>query len=88
MKIHVKHILVNHRHEAEDLTRRLEKGDSFEELARKYSTCPSSAEGGDLGPVDSNRLDSDFVEAAQELKSGQVSKAVRTRFGYHLIYRM
>lgn len=87
MKLHVAHILVDHRYELEDLLKRLQAGSSFEDLARKHSKCPSSARGGDLGPVDSRRLDPDFAEAAESLKAGEISKAVRTRFGYHLIQR-
>lgn len=84
----IKHILVHNKYEAEDLLRFIHEGKSFEELATKYSTCPSAPQGGDLGEVQSRRLDPDFLEAAEILKSGQISKVpVRTRFGYHLIKR-
>lgn len=86
-KIHVSHILVAHRYEADDVLRRLQAGEEFETLARKHSTCPSSAQGGDLGSVDERRLDEDFREALAGLAVGQVSAPVRTRFGYHLIRR-
>lgn len=85
--IHVSHILVTHKYEAEDLVKRLDQGAAFEELARKYSTCSSSQQGGDLGKVDDRRLDADFREALDGLKAGEVSPPVRTRFGYHLIRR-
>lgn len=88
MKIHVRHILVQHKHEAEDALKRLQKGESFEALAKKISTCPSAAVGGDLGPVDSRRLDGDFAEVAEGLKAGEISPVVRTRFGYHLIQKV
>lgn len=85
--VHVAHILVAHRHEAEDLVRRLQAGEAFEELARKHSACPSAARGGDLGAVDDRRLNEDFREALELLAVGQISGPVRTRFGYHLIRR-
>lgn len=88
MKIHARHILVNHQYEAEDLLRQLAKGRDFSELAQKHSQCPSRDQGGDLGEVDPRRLDPDFVEAYDALKFNQISKPVRTRFGYHLIQRM
>jgi parvulin-like peptidyl-prolyl isomerase len=88
MKIHLAHILVKHQFEAEDLQRRLERGEKFEELAQKYSTCASAALGGDLGIVDDSRLDEDFVESAKKLQPQEVSKPVRTRFGYHLIKKI
>lgn len=83
--VHVSHILVAHKYEAEDLWRRLQAGEKFEDLARKYSSCPSAARGGDLGRVDDQRLNQDFREALSGLAVGQISTAVRTRFGYHLI---
>lgn len=85
--VHVSHILVAQKYEAEDLEKRLKAGELFEDLARKHSTCPSSARGGDLGTVDDRRLVDDFREGLEPLKVGEVSKPVRTRFGYHLIRR-
>lgn len=88
MKISVSHILVRHQYEAEDILRSLESGKSFEELAQKHSICPSASDGGALGTFGRGRMDADFEEAAFALKVGETTpKAVRTRFGYHLIKR-
>lgn len=86
-KIKVSHILVPHRHDAEDLLRKLHEGAVFGELAKKHSTCPSAPQEGRLGDVDPRRLDDDFREALEALKPGEMSGAVRTRFGYHIIRR-
>lgn len=84
----VHHILVAQKFEAEDLLRKLAEGKSFEELAQKFSTCPSRARGGDLGEVAFGRADSDFEDEVSRLKGNEISKApVRTKFGYHLIWR-
>lgn len=89
MKVHVKHILVDHKYEIEDIKKLLDKGMSFENLARKYSKCSSAQSGGDLGVVDVNRFDESFGEAVLLLKAGQISpQPVRTKFGYHLIQRL
>lgn len=85
MKIKPYHILVKHEYEAKDIARLLESGKSFEELAKKFSLCSSSQNGGFLGEVDSKRLDADFLDAYDLLKPGQVSKPTRTGFGWHLI---
>ena len=86
--MHLKHILVKNKFEAEDLLRMLKQGKIFEDLAKKFSTCSSAASGGDLGFVHPKKLDPDFFESAQMLKSGQISPSpVRTKFGYHLIKR-
>ena len=89
IKFHVAHILVSARHEAEDILRNLKDGKSFEELARRHSTCSSAANGGDLGDISAGKADPDFEEAALDLKVGDISRApVRTRFGFHLIKRI
>jgi peptidyl-prolyl cis-trans isomerase C len=86
---HVRHILLRHQYEAEDVLRKLVAGESFESLARKFSTCPSSAQGGDLGTLAFGRADSDFEEEVTRLKIGETSTSpVRTRFGYHIIWRI
>lgn len=85
----VRHILVKHLYEAEDLLRLLHSGKKFEELARKHSLCSSASSGGELGDLlllkKNKNLDSDFSEALDFLKKGQTSKPIRTKFGYHLI---
>jgi peptidylprolyl isomerase/peptidyl-prolyl cis-trans isomerase C len=83
--IPVSHILVRHQYEAEDIVGLLRKGASFESLASKYSQCSSSKQGGNLGLVAPDRLDPDFADALLSLKPGEISKPIRTRFGYHLI---
>lgn len=88
MKITVSHILVRHEYEAQDVLRALAAGKDFAELARKHSTCSSASEGGLLGSFARGRLDEDFEDAAFALKVGEISKKpVRTRFGYHIIWR-
>jgi parvulin-like peptidyl-prolyl isomerase len=87
MQISVKHILVDQNYEVEDLQAKLEKGADFSELAIKFSKCPSSKKGGDLGAFGKGRMVPDFEEAAFALKVGEISDPVRTRFGYHLILR-
>lgn len=82
-----KHILVSHEYEAEDLIKKLDEGSSFEELAQKFSKCPSSQQGGDLGSFTQGRMVPEFEEAVMQLEPGQVSAPVRTAFGYHLILR-
>lgn len=86
--IHARHILVEQEYEAKDLQRKLAEGLSFEDLAQKFSRCPSGAQGGDLGSFGRGRMVEAFEEAAFSLKVGEVSGPVRTRFGYHLIQRI
>lgn len=87
MKVKARHILVKQEHEAQDLLKKIGEGSSFETLAREHSDCPSSEEGGDLGSFGRGAMVPAFEEAAFALKVGEVSKPVRTQFGYHLIQR-
>ena len=68
-----------------DMRRRVLGGESFEELAREFSDCPSSEVGGDLGFFERGRMVEPFDEAAFSLGLGEISDIVETRFGYHII---
>jgi len=48
-KIQAKHILVEKKTLAEDIIEQINTGNRFDELAKKYSTCPSRKKGGSLG---------------------------------------
>jgi peptidyl-prolyl cis-trans isomerase C len=87
LKRNLSHILVEHKYEADDLLRHLAQGESFENLAKKYSRCASAKVQGWLGFIELKRLDQAFAEAAAELSVQEISQVIRTRFGYHLIQR-
>jgi peptidyl-prolyl cis-trans isomerase SurA len=63
------------------------KGDTtFEAAAKKYSDDTYSKEkGGDLGYFTSMGMIYPFETVAYNTKTGEVSKPVRTQFGYHII---
>lgn len=81
------HILVKNEFEAKDLQKKLADGKSFEELAKDFSLCPSSRNGGDLGEFSKGRMVPEFEKALLSLKPGEISGVVRTQFGHHLIRR-
>lgn len=87
-KVSAKHILVEHAHEAQDLLKKIESGESFESLAKKYSKCPSGRNGGDLGEFGKGQMVRPFEEAVFALGVGEVTtQPVKTQFGHHLIKR-
>lgn len=64
----------------------LKSGASFEELAKKYSTDPGSANnGGDLGYFTVFNMVYPFETAAYNTPVGEISKPVRSQFGYHIV---
>ncbi len=71
--------------EIEEIQAKLKKGESFAELAKKSSQCPSSAQGGDLGFFRKGQMVKPFEEVAFALQPGQTSSIVETEFGFHLI---
>ncbi len=66
---------------------RLQKGESFEQLARNNSDCGSAKHGGSLGAFKSSQMVKAFSDVAFALKVGEISGIVKTRFGYHIIRR-
>jgi len=69
-----------------DFKKRIENGDNFATLAIMYSEDPGSARnGGEMEYVGRAMLDPAFATEAFNLKPNQVSKVVRSEFGYHII---
>ncbi|MCA1852947.1 MAG: SurA N-terminal domain-containing protein [Beggiatoa sp.] len=61
-------------------------GQSFETLASERSEdLGSKAQGGDLGFFGQGVMDPAFEKAVFEMKPGELSEPVRSRFGYHII---
>ncbi len=74
------------RQQAEQLRQQIIDGADFAELAKQFSQDPGSAkQGGDLGFFGKGVMDPAFEEVAFSLAEGEVSRPVKTRFGYHLI---
>jgi peptidyl-prolyl cis-trans isomerase SurA len=69
------------------LRTRLVKKANFAELAKSFSDDPSATQnGGDLGYFTALQMVYPFENAAYNLKIGEISMPVRTKFGYHIIY--
>jgi len=85
MKAQARHILVRTAEEAEALRQRLAKGEAFDVLARKHSTCPSGKRGGDLGEVRPGQLVPAVDQVIFKKPLRVVHGPVKSRFGYHLV---
>ena len=84
--VRASHILVKTQDEAVQIKKDIEAGTiSFEDAAKKYSLCPSKAQGGDLDYFGRGMMVKPFEDAAFDGEIGHVSEPVQTQFGWHLI---
>ena len=73
------------------LRERALKGESFAELARKYSEDEETKSvGGDLGRIAADQLEEAFASVVRNLKEGEITEAhrvpVRASYGYQIVY--
>lgn len=83
--VSAKHILVETEEKAKEIKKEISSGITFEDAAKKYSSCPSKEQGGNLGKFGRGQMVPEFEEVAFGLEIGIVSDPVKTQFGYHLI---
>ncbi len=79
------HILVEDEKEANKILEEIANGLDFAEAAKKYSIDPSKDNGGSLGTFPKGVMVAEFQEGLDKLSIGEVSKPVKSQFGYHLI---
>lgn len=76
---------VNAKRQIEEIYRRLQSGESFEELAKRYSQDVYSREkGGYLGWYAGNFFTYDIEKEINYLKKGENTKPILTEFGWHI----
>lgn len=85
-QVRASHILVKTEEEANSILSEIKKGADFAKLAQSRSLDKGSAKnGGDLGYFSKGQMVPEFENAAFKLKVGEVSKPVKTQYGYHII---
>jgi peptidyl-prolyl cis-trans isomerase C len=82
-----RHILVEKEEDAKNLIKQINGGAKFEDVAKKNSKDPGSAEnGGDLDFAKPDAYVPEFSGALTKLKKGEMTQdPVKSQFGYHII---
>ena len=85
--LHVQHILFQDSTKAEKVRKKIENGADFTEMAIKYYPGDEEIREShyDLGYISKDEMPIEFWNAAWILSVGDVSRPVKTRYGYHLI---
>jgi len=71
--------------QSRSVSRRLQTGESFRELALQYSAGPEAGEGGELGLVHHSELLAPIAESLLSMKPGEISNPIETTLGFHII---
>lgn len=77
-------IVTRTKDEAEDIRKRLEKGENLGDLAKKYSITPEAKDGGEVGWVSKGELIESMEKAIFALPTGKLSPVTKTSYGYHI----
>ncbi len=80
-----RHLLVDTEEQCLTLKAEIEAGKDFAEVAKQHSTCPSNAQGGDLGSFGPGQMVPEFDKVVFSAPLNEVQGPVQTQFGYHLL---
>jgi peptidyl-prolyl cis-trans isomerase SurA len=70
----------------DELYRRLQDGEPFDELARRYSDdAASGSQGGDLGWTQNGQMVPEFEQVMNSTDKGEISEPFQSRFGWHIL---
>ncbi len=81
----VRHILVKTKKQADDLYAQLQGGADFAALAKRFSEDTGSKANGGKLTISKGQTVAPFDQTAFLLKKNDISKPVKTEFGYHII---
>jgi parvulin-like peptidyl-prolyl isomerase len=73
------------RAQADDVYAQLKSGADFAALAKKYSQDPGSKDSGGKYTISRGQMVAPFEQTAFALDTGELSRPVKTEYGYHLI---
>ncbi len=80
-----RHLLVSSEAQCEELKQQILAGADFGAIAKEFSSCPSGAQGGDLGKFGPGMMVPEFDKVVFSAPVNEVQGPVKTQFGYHLL---
>ncbi len=85
-EVHTWHILMETKEQADSIYQTLKEGADFAQLAKERSIDPSAKDNaGDLGFFSWGKMVPEFQQVAFKMKEGEISRPVKTTFGWHII---
>lgn len=84
-KASARHLLVDSEAKCNEIKAQIEAGADFAAMAKKYSSCPSSRDGGNLGEFSRGMMVPEFDTVVFSAPLNVVQSPVKTQFGYHLL---
>jgi peptidyl-prolyl cis-trans isomerase SurA len=73
------------RTKADDLKNRVDKGEDFTELAKRYSEGSTAKEGGGLGTFERGQLSPQLEDAVFKMQKNQTTDVVQTKTGFEVL---
>lgn len=83
-QVRARQIVVKTEAEGRKVLGLLQQGESFAEVAKKYSLSPDSEQGGDLGFFARGEMPPEFDAVVFSLPVGKLSGLVKSEYGYHI----
>jgi hypothetical protein len=84
--VNIRHLFTKTEARIEELYRRLQAGESFEDLASEvFQDTVLSKNGGNLGWIKLVEFEGNLIEAIEHLKIGEISKPISSERGFHII---
>ena len=81
----MRHILVKTKAQADKIYDKIKAGGNFAALAKKYSTDPGSKDNGGKLTIIRGQTVAPFDTTAFLLSTNQISRPIKTQYGYHVI---
>lgn len=81
-------ILAANQADAQAILTEIQGGGDFQTIARKKSTAPNKATGGDLGDAYPGDLSPEFEKIILGMKVGEISPVLKTSLGYQIFKRV